>query len=317
MWSWERGTVRRSDGPAGRRAARPARRERDTTVEVIETDDARPRPELPGVPVLHDRRRAGLPELRPDRARPDRARRRRPRRVRDAGPLVPRCRRTMKRFVDHFAYLIHRPRYFGTPAVLVSTAAGAGHDAALGYLGDAVRRWGFHVVGRLGVNGPGLQKAPYRAKVDAALDELAADLARPGGRQRRGAGADDEGPRRLPGGAAARGVLVARRATSTGVLAASAAGSTRTGSPTARCRGSRTGSRPPWRRRSARESRRVRPTLTAVERRRTDAPPATPATCTFSPPGPGHGASIGNPDPPEGSDHGREPGRQQRHQESP
>jgi len=85
---------------------------------------------------------------------------------------------TMKRFVDHFAYLIHRPRHFGTPVVLVSTAAGAGHDAALGYLGEAVRRWGFHVVGRLGVNGPGLAKAPYRAKVDAALDELAATAVR-------------------------------------------------------------------------------------------------------------------------------------------
>ncbi|QMW68064.1 NAD(P)H-dependent oxidoreductase [Mumia sp. ZJ1417] len=80
---------------------------------------------------------------------------------------------TMKRFVDHFAYLIHRPRYFGTPAVLVSTAAGAGHDAALGYLKTAIRRWGFHTVAELGVNGPGLEKAPYRAKVDRALDEIA------------------------------------------------------------------------------------------------------------------------------------------------
>lgn len=83
---------------------------------------------------------------------------------------------TMKRFVDHFAYLIHRPAYVGKPAVLVSTAAGAGHDAALGYLRTAVRRWGFHTVGELGVNGPGLKKAPYRAKVDAALDSLATTL---------------------------------------------------------------------------------------------------------------------------------------------
>ena len=80
---------------------------------------------------------------------------------------------TMKRFVDHFAYLIHRPAHFGTPAVLMSTAAGAGHDAALGYLETAVRRWGFHTVAQLGVNGPGLQKPPYRARVDAALDEIA------------------------------------------------------------------------------------------------------------------------------------------------
>jgi multimeric flavodoxin WrbA len=91
---------------------------------------------------------------------------------------------TMKRFIDHFAYLIHRPRYHGTPAVLVSTAAGGGHDAALGYLETAVRRWGFHTVAQLGVNGPGLQRAPYREKVDAALDEIAQtaiDAVRDGG----------------------------------------------------------------------------------------------------------------------------------------
>ncbi|MFC6153530.1 flavodoxin family protein [Nocardioides yefusunii] len=83
---------------------------------------------------------------------------------------------TMKRFVDHFAYLIHRPAHVGKPCVQISTAAGAGHDQALGYLKSATRRWGFHTVGQLGVNGPGLKKAPYRAKVDAALDELAASV---------------------------------------------------------------------------------------------------------------------------------------------
>ena len=80
---------------------------------------------------------------------------------------------SMKRFVDHFAYLIHRPAHLGKPAVLISTAAGAGHDAALGYLRTAVRRWGFHTVAQLGVNGPGLRKPTYRQKVDTALDEIA------------------------------------------------------------------------------------------------------------------------------------------------
>ncbi len=82
----------------------------------------------------------------------------------------------MKRFVDHFAYLIHRPAYVGKPAVLLSSAAGGGHDAALGYLRTAVRRWGFHTVGQLGVNAPGLRRERYRAAVDAALDELAATV---------------------------------------------------------------------------------------------------------------------------------------------
>lgn len=81
---------------------------------------------------------------------------------------------SMKRLIDHFAYLIHRPAYVGVPAVLLSTAAGGGHDAALGYLQSAVRRWGFHTVAQLGVNGPGLVRPAYRSKVDAALDEIAA-----------------------------------------------------------------------------------------------------------------------------------------------
>ncbi|MCL3818966.1 flavodoxin family protein [Aeromicrobium wangtongii] len=82
---------------------------------------------------------------------------------------------SMKRFIDHFAYLIHRPAYIGRPAVLISSAAGGGHDAALEYLRSAVRRWGFHTVGQLGANGPGLARPGYRAKVDAALDDLAAE----------------------------------------------------------------------------------------------------------------------------------------------
>lgn len=89
---------------------------------------------------------------------------------------------SMKRLVDHFAYLIHRPAYVGRPAVLLSTAAGGGHDAALDYLQSAVRRWGFHAVARLGVNGPGLARPAYRGKVDAALDEIATvALAAPSG----------------------------------------------------------------------------------------------------------------------------------------
>lgn len=80
---------------------------------------------------------------------------------------------SMKRFVDHFAYLIHRPAYVGRPAVLISSAAGGGHDAALEYLRSAVRRWGFHTVAQIGANGPGLARAGYRAKVDAAMDEIA------------------------------------------------------------------------------------------------------------------------------------------------
>lgn len=81
----------------------------------------------------------------------------------------------MKRLIDQFAYMIHRPRMFNGTAVLVTTAAGAGHEGALDYLESAVRRWGFTVAGRLGVNGPALTQDAYRTKVDAALDAIATD----------------------------------------------------------------------------------------------------------------------------------------------
>jgi multimeric flavodoxin WrbA len=155
----------------------------DATSEVVGTDEL----ELgPSCPACLSCMTAG------EQACPNFGRAARARQVMDDADLVVfatpvhsfQVSATMKRFVDHFAYLIHRPRYFGTPAVLVSTAAGAGHDAALGYLETAVRRWGFHTVAQLGINGPGLQKAPYRAKVDAALDEIAqtaVDAVRDGG----------------------------------------------------------------------------------------------------------------------------------------
>lgn len=146
-------------------------------VDIVRTDDLALGPSCPACLACMTAGEQACPNA--DNAEPARA-------LMDAADLVVfatpvhsfTLSATMKRFVDHFAYLIHRPRYFGTPAVLVSTAAGAGHDVALGYLQTAIRRWGFHTVGQLGVNGPGLQKAPYRAKVDQALDELAASAVR-------------------------------------------------------------------------------------------------------------------------------------------
>lgn len=144
-------------------------------VDVVRTDDLGLGPSCSACLSCMTQGERSCPSF--DRAEPARA-------LMDAADLVVfatpvhsfHVSATMKRFVDHFAYLIHRPAHVGKPAVLISTAAGAGHDAALGYLKGAVRRWGFHTVGQLGVNGPGLAKAPYRAKVDAALAELAATL---------------------------------------------------------------------------------------------------------------------------------------------
>ena len=172
------GTGHGSGGATGRLVDDLLDRVRETgevTVETVATDDLGLGPSCPDCLACMTEGEQACPSY--DRAEPAR-------RVMDAADLVVfatpvhsfHVSATMKRFVDHFAYLIHRPAYVGKPAVLVSTAAGAGHDQALGYLAGAVRRWGFHTVGQLGVNGPGLAKAPYRAKVDAALDELAATL---------------------------------------------------------------------------------------------------------------------------------------------
>lgn len=79
----------------------------------------------------------------------------------------------MKNFIDRLVFVTHRPCFFGKPALVISSAAGAGHRATLDYLEATCKRWGFHCVGRLGVHSPAMSHPPYQARLAHDLERLA------------------------------------------------------------------------------------------------------------------------------------------------
>jgi len=85
----------------------------------------------------------------------------------------------MKTFLDHFAYLFHRPRFFGKKALLVVTGGGGTKDA-LNCMENSVRGWGFYLTCRVATLNPDVFKPKYRdkqwKKVDQAADKYIQSL---------------------------------------------------------------------------------------------------------------------------------------------
>ena len=52
----------------------------------------------------------------------------------------------LKNFLDHTAYLYHRPAFFTKKAMVVVTTAGAGHKKVAGYIDETLRHWGVNKV---------------------------------------------------------------------------------------------------------------------------------------------------------------------------
>jgi multimeric flavodoxin WrbA len=59
----------------------------------------------------------------------------------------------MKNFVDHLAFLVHRPRFFKKPAMIFIHRGDMFKDS-IGYMERVARSWGFSVVARLGIPDP-------------------------------------------------------------------------------------------------------------------------------------------------------------------
>lgn len=78
----------------------------------------------------------------------------------------------MKNFIDLMVVESHRPGFIGKPALLVSTAMGAGQQRVFHYLQEVVHSWGFRVVGRLGAATSMLGEPWYEARVALALERL-------------------------------------------------------------------------------------------------------------------------------------------------
>lgn len=55
----------------------------------------------------------------------------------------------LKNFLDHTAYLYHRPEFFTKKALVVVTTAGAGQKKVANYIDETLRHWGFNKVYKL------------------------------------------------------------------------------------------------------------------------------------------------------------------------
>ena len=50
----------------------------------------------------------------------------------------------IKNFIDHTAYLYHRPRFFDKKALIIVSTAGAGEKKVANYIDETLRYWGFN-----------------------------------------------------------------------------------------------------------------------------------------------------------------------------
>ena len=64
----------------------------------------------------------------------------------------------MKNFIDHLAYLLHRPRFFGKKAIVIVSTLETGIKEVSNYLSKTVSQWGFDVVGSIGIKVKGFEQ---------------------------------------------------------------------------------------------------------------------------------------------------------------
>lgn len=77
-----------------------------------------------------------------------------------------------KNFLDRFAYVFHRPRFFGRAFMAVVTQGVWGRRKTIKYLEDVAWFWGFNVVKGIGLTTPpGLRLPSQRILIDKALRE--------------------------------------------------------------------------------------------------------------------------------------------------
>jgi multimeric flavodoxin WrbA len=81
-----------------------------------------------------------------------------------------------KLFVDRFSYVFHRPRFFGTKALLLTTTGAVGTKETQSYLSLVAQVWGFEVSGRAGLITPPGETPEYRKEENERKLAKAADF---------------------------------------------------------------------------------------------------------------------------------------------
>jgi len=82
----------------------------------------------------------------------------------------------LKQMIDLFVFQMHRPSFFGKPAIVVAAGAGAGQKGVLSYLQRTFTTWGFEVTGRLGTHAGFFEEDKYWKKLVRHADALAMRL---------------------------------------------------------------------------------------------------------------------------------------------
>ena len=63
----------------------------------------------------------------------------------------------MKNFIDHFAFLCHRPIFFHTYVMVIATTGGWGEKKVITYMKDILSSWGMHIVSSIGLQTPPME----------------------------------------------------------------------------------------------------------------------------------------------------------------
>ncbi len=81
----------------------------------------------------------------------------------------------LKNFLDHTAYLYHRPEFFTKKAIVVVSTAGAGHKKVVKYLDETLRHWGVNKVYKLPMRCGGKDKLETE-KIDKISKKFKKDV---------------------------------------------------------------------------------------------------------------------------------------------
>ena len=81
----------------------------------------------------------------------------------------------LKNFLDHAAYLYHRPEFFTKKALVVVTTAGAGHKKVASYIDETLRHWGVNKVYKLPMACGGKEELETKG-IDKTAQEFSKDV---------------------------------------------------------------------------------------------------------------------------------------------
>ena len=81
----------------------------------------------------------------------------------------------LKNFIDHTAYLYHRPQFFTKKALVVVSTAGAAHKKVASYIDETLRHWGVNKVYKIALACGG-KETLETSKIDKTANEFKKDV---------------------------------------------------------------------------------------------------------------------------------------------